>query len=534
MTEAQAQETPPRISAATRAIGGATLVLMFGNLTVSIFGFVRQFAIAKVYGATAATDAFFAASIVPQMFYDLVIGAAVSAALIPVFTEILERQGRDTLWKTLSSVLSVASIALLALVVVLEVVAQPLMSVILWGYHQQLHSASRIALAVEIVRVLVPSLLFLGMSAILLACLYSLRRFTVPAFSPVLYHFGVIAGAVLLARPLGIMALPVGALAGAAAQCSVQGAALLRLRPRLSFRPELTPEIRRILRLYAPVAAGLLVSIAGQIIDLGFKSNLETSAITTMQLATTLTQFPIGIAVAALSFATLPSISSDAALGRMDQFKDTLATGIRFVLFLTIPAAVGFLALSTPIVSLLFQHGVKFTPVDTDRTSIALVGYAIQIPFVGLDQLLIFSFYARKNTVTPMLVGIAGVLIYIVSALILGPAYRILGLALANSIQNSAHALILLVLLFYAIGSLGGRGILVSILKALVAASVMGVAAFFASLGLRQVVNAHVLLGQAVDALIPLSLAIVLYLGVSAVLRSSELRLASRIVADRF
>ena len=116
-----------------------------------------------------------------------------------------------------------------------------------------------------------------------------------------------------------------------------------------------------------------------------------------------------------MSFAVLPSISSDAAFQRMDAFKDTLAAGMRLVLFLTIPAALGLIALSTPIVSLVYQHHA-LTAADASHISTALNGYAIQIPFVGIDQMLIFSFYARKDTLTPMLVGVAGVLIYIISA----------------------------------------------------------------------------------------------------------------------
>src|SRR5207245_7928262 len=104
----------------------------------------------------------------------------------------------------------------------------------------------------------------------------------------------------------------------------------------------LTPDVRRILRLYLPVAAGLIVSIVGQVIDIGFKSELNRGGITAMQLATTLTQFPIGIAVSAMSFAILPSLSVAAASAHMEEFKSTLTLGMRLVLFLTIPAAVGY------------------------------------------------------------------------------------------------------------------------------------------------------------------------------------------------
>ncbi len=507
---------------AGKAIGTAALILMAGNLSGSLLGSVRQIVMGDVFGATSQTSAFVAASIVPQMFYDLVIGAAISAALIPTFTEIRERRGLEALWRTVGSVMGLAWLVLIALICVLFLGARPLMDLILWGF--QVKGVTRsLDLGVEMARVLVPSLFFLGTSAVLLASLYSLRRFAVPAFAPGLYHLGVIAGALLLAGPLGILALPVGALVGSVCQAGVQTAALLRAHPHVRPRLELSPDVKRILRLYLPVAAGLLISIGGQIIDIIFKSTLhDTGAIADMLYATVLTQFPIGIAVAGLSFAVLPSISADAALQRMDRYKDTLAAGIRLALFLTIPAAIGYLTLSVPIVSLLYQHH-HFTHHDTLQTAAALTGYAIQIPFVGLDQMLIFSFYARKDTLTPMLVGVVCVGIYVAAALLLKPGLQILGLALANTIQNSVHGLILLALLFSTIGGLYNRGIVRSVLSSLVAGAGMGAVAVGLATWIGRAYPGGGFGHQSLDALVPVVAGACVYVGLAHLLRSDEL-----------
>lgn len=516
---------------AAQGIGTAALIIMLGNLTSSALGFVRQAVIAAVFGATPATDAFVAASIVPQIFYDLTIGAAISAALIPTFSALAESRGADDFWDLFGAVLGLAWLILSAVILLLLRFTRPLMTLLLWGYHTHLH-AGTLDLAIEIARMLIPTLWFLGTSAVLLSALYSLRRFTAPAFASALYHVGVIVGALVLAHRVGILALPIGALAGAAGQVAVQIPALIRAKARIRPHVALTPEIRQIIRLFAPVAAGLLVSIAGQIIDLGFKSELRAGSITAMQFATTLTQFPIGIAVAALSFAVLPSISADAAFGRMEQFKDTLVTGMRLVLFLTIPAAIGYIVLATPIVSLLFQHG-HFRPTATGRTALALTGYAIQIPFVGIDQLLIFSFYARKNTITPMIVGVAGVGIYIASALFLLPRYHIFGLALANTIQNSAHAVILLVLLLLSIGTLGGRGLLAGIFTSLASGIAMAGSAGSLAAWLAPHLDTRLLSGQAIDALVPIGLGALVYIAVATLMRSRELELIVTLARER-
>ena len=504
------------------AIGASAAVIMAGNLTSSVLGFFRQAVIADVFGQGRVSDSFFAASLIPQMFYDLTIGAAVSAALIPTFTEIMDRRGRKALGDTIGPVLVLCWLVLAILVAVLVLAAHPIMQGIL-AANPQYKNAS-IERVVATVRLLVPSLLFLGTSAVFLASLYSVRRFTVAAFASGFYHVGIIAGGIFLARPLGVGALAVGAVAGAAAQALIQLPALLRWVGTFRLRLQITPELRRIIRLYLPVAAGLIVSLVGQIIDLNFKWQLGGGALTSMQFATTLTQFPIGIAVAALSFAILPSISADIAFGRMDEFKQKLATGLRFVLFLTIPAAVGYLALSTPIVALIFEHG-KFRASGTHMASSALIGYAIQIPFVGIDQLLIFAFYARRNTVTPMLIGILGVGIYVVSALLLRARLHVLGLALANTIQNSLHGLILLGLLLLAIGSLRGARLFAGLAKTCLAAGVMGVFAGLLGAALTHHFHNQAVTARLLEVSAPILLGAVIYVLIAALLRSEDLRL---------
>jgi putative peptidoglycan lipid II flippase len=502
-----------------RAIGLAAVILMLGNLSTSALGFTRQAVIAHVFHP-ASTDAWFAASIVPQMFYDLTIGAAISAALIPTFAEIFEREGRQALASTLGAVLAMAWLALAAVVVVLLLFAGPFMHLLLSAYPQYHNVVSE---SVGVVRVLLPSLIFLGTSAVLLSALYSMKRFTAPAFATGFYHLGIILGAILLARPLGVLALPVGAVAGAAAQAGIQVPSLIRAGIRLRISLRLTPALRRILRLYLPVAAGLVVSIIGQIIDLNFKASLGPGAISWMSWATTFTQFPIGIAVAALSFAVLPTISSDVAFLRPEQFKQTLAMGVRLVLFLTIPAAVGFLVAGTPIIRLILQHR-DFTAHATTMTVQALSGYSLQIPFVGIDQLLIFAFYARRNTVTPMLVGVLGVAIYIASALMLKPHLHILGLALANTLQNSIHGLVLLALLLAAIGPFGGRPLVTGIARTLLSAGAMAIV----TIGVVGISSSQLGTAAVSARLLTVATAILFagisYLGCAALLRSEELR----------
>ena len=506
---------------------------MLGTLTTSVLGYVRAFVVARYFGQTNDTDAFYAALTVPQMVYDQLIGGTIGAVLIPSFTRLAGQDDRE-LWRLVGAMLTLVVLALLGAVLLLEAAAQPVMQLIASGFNLRTHPGT-LPLAVKLLRLLLPALLFMGLSAVALATLYSLGRRAVASFTTGCYHLGIILAAVLAAARWGIAVLAVGAVAGAALQFAAQVPALTRARGRtgsLFRRFDLhDPTLRHMIRLYLPVAAGMCVSIAGQIADINFKSHLpQHGGLTSMQNATQLIQFPVGIVISALGYAMLPSISADAAAGDLARFKETLVVGFRLVLVLMVPAMVGTLTLATPIVALLFEGG-KFTHQDTLHTATALLGYAPQLPFIGLDQLLIAAFYARHNTVTPVLVGVVGVGVYVaVAALLLGPL-TIFGLALANTVQIAAHAVILLLLLLGAIGSLPLRPLGAAMARIGLAAGGMAAAALAAERWLAP--SGAGALHRLAALGLPMLLALAVYAGLLLLLQLEEATLAWQVVARR-
>jgi putative peptidoglycan lipid II flippase len=206
-----------------------------------------------------------------------------------------------------------------------------------------------------------------------------------------------------------------------------------------------------------------------------------------MNYATRLIQFPLGLVGMAISLAVLPSLSKHASAltaarhggeaGDDDlvAYRQTLTFGVRMVLLLMVPATVGLMLLREPFVQLLFERG-RFGAEETARTALVFLAYAPQLPFTALDQLLIVAFYARKDTRTPVLVGVAGVGLYLASALALIAPLDVAGLALANAIQNSAHGLVLLALLERAGLGVLGRPLVAFGLKVVFASLGMGAA----------------------------------------------------------
>jgi putative peptidoglycan lipid II flippase len=229
--------------------------------------------------------------------------------------------------------------------------------------------------------------------------------------------------------------------------------------------------------LYVPVALGLVISQVGIAIDRNLASRTGEQSIAWMQNATTLVQFPLGLVAVAVSTAVLPSLSRLASSAEMVRFRRTLGMGLRIVMLLVVPAAVGLLVTATPVIALVFEHGA-FGSYDTLHTAQALRLYLIGLPFAAIDQLLIFAFYARKDTRTPVMVGVLGVLIYLAVAITLLVPMGMLGLVLANSVQLSAHALVMLYLAHRTFDGLRGQGLGRTWIKVILASLVTGAVVF--------------------------------------------------------
>lgn len=457
-------------------IAQAAFIIALGNITSRLLGLVREQVIAALFGATAVTDAFVAAATVPTMVYDLLIGGAISAALIPVFSTYADNSPED-LDQVGSTVLNIGAILLCLVVVIAIPLAPGLVTLLGVGFAPAIREQ-----AITLVRVVLPAVIFLGLSGVTTALLYARQQFTLPAFVVAVYNLGIIVMALLLSSSLSTVSLVVGVLVGAMLQLALQVPGLrgFHYRPALAWRH---PGLQRIGKLYLPVAAGLVVSQIGVIIDRNLASQVGEGSMAAMRFATTLVQFPLGLVATAVSFAVLPTLSRQSAQGTNFEpegegsYKETLTRGLKMVLFLIVPAAVGLAVLRVPIIRLLFERGV-FDAQATARTALAFLCYSPSIPFAAIDQVLIFAFYARQNTVTPVLVGVMGVGVYLAVALTTMQSLGMAGLVLANSAQWIAHALVLLFLLWRAIGGLHGYGLGCTSIKVLAAALLMGAAVY--------------------------------------------------------
>lgn len=464
-------------------IASSAAVIMLGGLLSSFLGMIRLEALnALFYGLASGAFTFGLRPIIQAS--DLLISGLTTGALIPTFVDYSAPDQREELRRVYSTVANLVAIIMTVVLVGLALAAPYFLPLEM----RDVAPAGQ-RLAVSVVRIAALGLLGLGLYAVGSALLYALKEVRYPAFATGIQHVGVVVLGILvlllalrraglplgdalhtgtggpaleLARAAGARGLATGFAIGAAGEFLLLLPALHRLA--LHWRPVLDlrhPAVRQIIRLYAPVAIGLAVSVAAQNLELallGLTPGDPLKNITSYWSAITVMLFPVGLVTAALSLAVLPPLAAAATAGDHATFKRTVVFGFRLGLFLLVPAMVGLLALGQPIMALLFQHGACADDC-TARNVLALRNLAYQLPFLALDQILVAAFYARKNTLTPMLVGIASVACYVAVAVPFARTIGLPALAFANAAQNAAHAVILLVLLTLVTGGLGLRAL---------------------------------------------------------------------------
>ncbi len=451
-----AQAATPGISATTasgetspsgRGIAFAAVVLMIGNILSRVLGLVREQTASYMFGAGDQMAAFIIADNVHTMLFDLVISGMMQAALIPVLSEYVSEDARHELRRITGALLVLAVGVVGLIVLLLEIFAPAAVKVMTaLGGGEATRGVATVDLTVELVRWILPAVLLLAISTILMSTLFALQRFTLPSLSLSLRNVAIIFSALTLGRTaLEVRSMAIGIVLGALLLVVVQLPGLRDVRPIPNFHIN-HPAIRRIGLLYLPIFIGLMANTFALIVDRNLAWGAGEYAPAAMRYATTLNQMVLGLVAAAISLASLPALSRHFSAGDDEAYWGTLANGLRMIAVLVIPATLGLAVLSWPTVQLMFQHGET----SHDAAVQILIALLIYLPgtlFAAFDQALIFAYYARKNTKTPQLVGVAAVGVYFLFALTLVGRFNMAGLVAANSAQFIFHAIVMVVLL---------------------------------------------------------------------------------------
>ncbi len=455
--------TERQVLAAVGSIGAATLASR-------VLGFVRDMVVALAFGAGSVTDAFFVAYRIPNILRRLLAEGALSTAVVPVFTEYATTRSRQEFLRMARAVFGASLLALIVTTLVGIAGAPWLLRVIAPGF---VAKGGQAELAVLLTRVMFPSLLLVGVSALAMGALNTFGRFFASAFGPALSNVGMIVGVVLIARWVDppVLGLAIGVLVGGVAQLLVQAPSLARAGLLVGPSSDLRhPALARVIRLLLPAVFGLAAVQVMLFVNTQLGTLLPAGSISFLNYADRVMEFPLGVFAIALASASLPAMSRQAAAGDLRALATTLNFTLRLALAITVPATVGLVLLRTPIIRVLFERG-RFGPEDTVATAHALLWYAAGLVGLSVARIVAQTFYALRAPGTAVRVGFVSVGVNIVAALaLMGPlAYG--GLALASSIGGSVNALLLLWIARRHLGRLGGRALASSLARSIAASA---------------------------------------------------------------
>ena len=423
----------------SRQLFKSTAVVSAMTLLSRVLGFVRDMIIARIFGAGVGADAFFVAFRIPNFMRRLFAEGSFAQAFVPVLSEYKEHEDRAEVRDLIASVSGILG-AILLLVTLAGVLAAPwLIYAFAPGF---VGDADRYQLTVEMLRLTFPYLLFISLTALAGAILNSFGRFAVPAFTPVLLNLSLIGCALLLAPQLEqpVYALAIGVFIAGVVQLAFQFPFLRRLgllpRPRLR-RPN--AGVKRILKLMIPTLIGSSVAQINLLFDTLIASFLVAGSVSWLYYSDRLVEFPLGLFGIALATVILPKLSRQQARADHDNFSHTLDWGLRLVVLIGLPAAVGLGLLATPVLSTLFQYG-EFGAHDTAMAARSLLAYCVGLPAFLLIKILVPGFYSRQDTRTPVKIAIKAMGTNMVLNVLLVFPLAHAGLALATSLAAFLNA----------------------------------------------------------------------------------------------
>ena len=437
------------------------LATVSGMTMVSrVTGLVRENLMARIFGASIATDAFFVAFRIPNLLRRLFAEGAFSQAFVPILGEFKAQRPAHETRALVDHVATVLAWALVA-VTVIGIVGTPF---VVWllagGFRSDRCAAAGVAaaatggdggfdLAVMLTRIMFPYIALIGLVAGASAILNTWRRFAVPAFTPVLLNVSFIVCSLFVAPHVDppVLALAIAVIVGGIAQLALQVPALIRvgMLPRigLGLRAAMAdPGVRRVLRQMLPATFAVSIAQISLIVNTNIASRLACGSVSWITYADRLMEFPTALLGVALGTVLLPNLSTANAEGRLDDVSALLDWGMRLTFVLALPSSLALWLLAGPLTATLFHYG-KFTALDVTATQHAVTAYGVGLIGLILVKILAPGFYARQDIRTPVKIGVVVLIATQLMNLAFVPMFAHAGLALAIGLGACINAALL-------------------------------------------------------------------------------------------
>lgn len=518
------------------SLARATAVMSVGTVLSRITGLARVVAITAALGVVESgrlTDTYNIGNTAPNIIYELALGGILTSVFVPVFVELLEKEGREKAWQVGSAVINLSLVVLVALAT-LGIVAAPWIAKF---YSSRLDPAEAVRqeeVLTFLLRFFIPQIIFYALAAITAGLLNAHKRFGAPMFTPILNNLAVISVFVAFYFAYSdqnlsletvshrqLLLIGLGTTGGVALMALAQLPFLRglgRYRWTLSFNH---PSVRKLARLSVYVIGYVIANQIGYLVA-QWLSNQQEGGYTAYVWAFMFFMLPHGLFAVSVITALLPGMSEHAVNNRWDDFRERLSTGVRATFLLILPAATGFFVLGKPVVRLFLEHGIA-TEESTTLVAGVLQFFVLGLVPFALFQLFLRAFYAMQDTKTPFLINCGAVALNTAVNIPMFAWLGVRGLAAGHAIAYVFAVTVQARSLSRRIGGIDGRRIANSAARIAVAALVMGVLVWITYAGVTRIVDETNLLGQALVVAIPVGVGLVSYLGLAQALHVDEL-----------
>jgi len=526
-----------------------TIVMSTGTAISRLTGFLRLSAMAFAIGITETrlADAYNVANITPNILYELALGGILTSVVVPVVVEWMQARGREVAWDVVRRLFTIAIVVLSAIALLGIVVAPWIVDLYTVGYPDAQREAVH-GLATFFLRWFMPQVVFYGIGAVAAGLLNAHRRFAAPMFAPIANNVIVIATFLIFAAMPGPaegshelatgaqqLVLAIGTTLGVVAMTGALWPSVRATGFRFRWLGGIRDEaIVRIGRLATWVVVYVVANQLGYLVIVILAGG-PTGGYSSYAAAFILFQLPHAIFAVSILTALLPAMSSRWAAEDLDGYKALLSQGIRATATILIPAALGYLVLAKPIVRLLLEHG-ETTAVSAELVSEVLFAFAIGLFAFSAFQFLLRASYAMQDTRTPALVNVAAVTVNVLVDLFF---FFVLdlgvpGLALGHAVSYWFASTVLLLLIRRRIGPIGGRRILASLVRILVAGLATAAAAWLVAEGFERWLGTTTIATQAAQVLGAVVAGLAVFVASAAALRIEEVGLVRRQIAARW
>lgn len=422
----------------TRHIARSTLTVMSAFAAAKLISLAQTLIIAQAFGVGRDLDAYVAANRIPELIVILISGGALTHAFIPIFSGFLAKGDLDSAWTLSSHIINTIFTLALVISAVVFVSAPWLVANAVAPGFDELTAQN----TVDMMRILLLSTIIFAISGIFSGILNSHQHFLLPALAPIMFDIGILFGVIFLLPRFGVHGIAIGAVIGAALHFGIQVPGLLRYKMRWRFELGLrNPQLWRVIRLMLPRIGGLGVFSLNFLVMNNIASRLGVGSVSALDWGWRLMQIPQTLIGTAMGIVIFPTLAALSEMDDLDGKRGAMSGALRFILISSIPAAIGLIVLGRPLISLL-ERGAF------DASASALVYSALTMFTLGLIvhsslEVIARSFYADKDTLTPLFAALGGALINFVLAFALSDLQTVAANSLLNSIARNMPGLLI-------------------------------------------------------------------------------------------